>query len=69
MKLTIFYYAIQPPPVYHPQQLLDINSNQSVPMQVMINPGLYHIEYFLNQDQSLTMMYSSIYEPDRKYVS
>ena len=38
-------------------------------MTVMMNPGLYYIEYFRNQDQSLTMMYSSIYEPDRKYVS
>ena len=41
---------------------MDINGNQ-------INPGPYHIEYILNPDQSWTAMYSSIYEPDRKYVS
>ena len=61
--------TFQLPPVYHPQLLADINNNQPVPMQVMINLGLYHIEYIRNQDQSLIMMYSSIYDPDRKYVS
>ena len=67
--MAIFSLTFQLPPVYYPQLLEDINNNQPVPMQVMINLGLSKIEYFRNQDQSLTMMYSSIYDPDRKYVS